>query len=289
VNEGAPVTFTFGPVSDPSSTDTTAGFHYAYDCNGGALDTATYAGSGAINTVTCVYPNGPATATFRARVIDKDGGFTEVTQPVTVNNVAPTLTFSASNPTNPGAGSTQTYAFTVSDPGNDAINAIVQTSCGTLGTVVSGSLTYDGPSKSGSFKCAWGSTTGGSTVAAAATDADGATGAQGTQPVTVKSTTPAPVVTISSPSNNQSFMHGTSNVILGASYTVGGGGPYTCTINWGDPGTTPVITTKTGLTGTTCSATHQYANAGMGVVITVTVTDKNGATSAPATRTINIL
>ena len=33
--------------------------------------------------------DGPATRTVRARIIDKDGGFTEYTTTITVNNVAP--------------------------------------------------------------------------------------------------------------------------------------------------------------------------------------------------------
>ena len=46
VNEGSPATVTFSSQFDPSSADTTAGFHYAYDCDGGSLAAATYAGSG---------------------------------------------------------------------------------------------------------------------------------------------------------------------------------------------------------------------------------------------------
>ena len=43
---GTSYTYSFSGQSDPSGADTTAGFHYAYDCNGGSLAAATYATSG---------------------------------------------------------------------------------------------------------------------------------------------------------------------------------------------------------------------------------------------------
>src|SRR4029078_4550083 len=46
VNEGSPATISFSAQFAPSSADTAAGFHYAYDCGGGSLAGATYAGSG---------------------------------------------------------------------------------------------------------------------------------------------------------------------------------------------------------------------------------------------------
>src|SRR2546425_12788762 len=37
VNEGSPATISFSAPFDPSSADTSAGFHYAFDCAGGLL------------------------------------------------------------------------------------------------------------------------------------------------------------------------------------------------------------------------------------------------------------
>jgi hypothetical protein len=48
-----------------------------------------------MHSATCTYDDGPSSRTARARIIDKDGGFTEYTTTVTVNNVAPTATFNA--------------------------------------------------------------------------------------------------------------------------------------------------------------------------------------------------
>lgn len=100
VNEGSPVTISFSNQFDPSTADTSAGFHYAYACDGSSLAAATYAGSSTSATASCTFPDGPATPTVRARIIDKDGGYTEYTTTVTVNNVAPTIT-SVTGPTDP--------------------------------------------------------------------------------------------------------------------------------------------------------------------------------------------
>ena len=88
----------FSSQSDPSSADTTAGFHYAYDFdNDGTFDVGngTYAGgvTAASVTVPAAYlSNGPSSRVVKARVIDKDGGFTDYTTTITVNNVPPTVT-----------------------------------------------------------------------------------------------------------------------------------------------------------------------------------------------------
>ena len=42
INEGSSATISFSGLSDPSSADTAAGFHYAYSCTNGDLSSATY-------------------------------------------------------------------------------------------------------------------------------------------------------------------------------------------------------------------------------------------------------
>src|SRR5207244_1112750 len=115
VDEGSPATVSFTSQSDPSSADTSAGFHYAYACDGGSLAGATYVGSGTTATTQCTYPNGPSDHVVRGRIIDKDGGFTEYTTNVHVNNVAPTVTLTG--PTTATEGDLKHYSFTTSDPG----------------------------------------------------------------------------------------------------------------------------------------------------------------------------
>src|SRR5581483_9994671 len=99
VNEGSPGSVSFSGQSDPSPVDTAAGFRYSFDFDDdGAYevgDGATYAGSitSAIVTVPASFlTDGPAGRVVRARVFDKDGGFTEYTTTIPVNNVSPTAT-----------------------------------------------------------------------------------------------------------------------------------------------------------------------------------------------------
>jgi hypothetical protein len=43
VDEGSPVTISFTNATDASGADVTAGFHYAFSCTNGSLDSVTYA------------------------------------------------------------------------------------------------------------------------------------------------------------------------------------------------------------------------------------------------------
>jgi hypothetical protein len=83
---GVPVTISFTNVGDPSNTDN-ASLHFAYACDGSSLDGATYGISGTSSTQSCTYTDGPTTHTVRARVIDKDEGYTEYQTGVTVGGV----------------------------------------------------------------------------------------------------------------------------------------------------------------------------------------------------------
>src|SRR5262249_23499629 len=84
VPEGAPsATVSFSTQFDPSSADTVAGFHYAYDTNNdGTFDVGdgTYAGSvtsASQNVPASLLTEGPSDHTVTARIIDKDGQFTD--------------------------------------------------------------------------------------------------------------------------------------------------------------------------------------------------------------------
>src|SRR5204863_492045 len=109
INEGSPGNLSFSGQFDPSTADTTAGFHYAYDFdNDGTWDVggATYAAG--VTSATASIPasfldDGPASLTMKGRIIDKDGGFTDYTTLVVVNNVDPTATLSNDGPINEGS------------------------------------------------------------------------------------------------------------------------------------------------------------------------------------------
>src|SRR5205085_1160935 len=55
VDEGSPATISFSNQSDPSSTDTAAGFHYAFACDDGSLAGATYGGSSTSDSTQCTF------------------------------------------------------------------------------------------------------------------------------------------------------------------------------------------------------------------------------------------
>ncbi|TAK33847.1 MAG: hypothetical protein EPO21_11525 [Chloroflexota bacterium] len=96
VDAGSPATISFSNPSDPSGVDIAAGFHYAFACDGGSLDTARYATSGAWTSTQCTYASVPSDHTVRGRIIDKDDGFAEYTTVVHVNNApapAPTVNY----------------------------------------------------------------------------------------------------------------------------------------------------------------------------------------------------
>ena len=90
IDEGGSATVSFSGAFDPSSNDTAAGFHYAFDCSGGSLSAATYASSGTSDSTSCAFADN-GSYTVSGKIMDKDDGSNEYTTTVTVNNVAPTL------------------------------------------------------------------------------------------------------------------------------------------------------------------------------------------------------
>src|SRR5207253_4649480 len=104
-----PATVIFSSQHDPSSADTSAGFHYAYSCDNSSLAGATYGGAGTNDSTQCTYPDN-GTYTVKGRIIDKDGGYNEYTTTVTVKNVAPTATLSNNGPVYEGSPATISFS-----------------------------------------------------------------------------------------------------------------------------------------------------------------------------------
>jgi large repetitive protein len=115
VAEGTAATISFSGQTDPSPNDTTAGFRYAYSCTNGDLSGATYAGTaGSTASTACTFGDN-GSYTVKARIIDKDNGFSEYTTTVVVNNAAPIQT-NQSFVFNPFTG-TATASVTFSEQG----------------------------------------------------------------------------------------------------------------------------------------------------------------------------
>ena len=91
----AKMAVTFSNVADPSGADIGAGFRYSVDLNNDGdyedADIGEVSGS-ADPVVTVPGFEVPGRVTIRARVEDKDGGFSEYPLDLTVDNVAPTVT-----------------------------------------------------------------------------------------------------------------------------------------------------------------------------------------------------
>ena len=142
-DEGSAVTVSFTDQDDPGTSDT---FTYSFDWdNDGMYDIEDQEGASAEYTW---YDEG--TYTVKGRIKDNDGGSTEYTTDVTVNNVAPTVE-SLTIPTYPvQVNSEISVEGSFSDPGIDDTHIAVwdwddgTTSEGTVGTgMVSGQHTYD--------------------------------------------------------------------------------------------------------------------------------------------------
>src|SRR5262249_1057919 len=115
VNEGSSATISFTGAADPSTTDTAAGFHYAYSCTNGSLATATYANSAAGASTSCSFDDHAGTHTINARIIDKHAVSNKTTTTAAVTNVTPTATLSNNGPVNEGSPATISFSG-ASDP-----------------------------------------------------------------------------------------------------------------------------------------------------------------------------
>ena len=121
-NEGDTNTYTY-TVTDPG--DDTITVVESCGTNGNRTDTA------APNSFDCTFPDGPASSTVLVTANDADGARRQLRQPpVTIANVKPTVTITG-GATTANEGDTNTYTYTVSDPGDDTITVVE--SCGTNG------------------------------------------------------------------------------------------------------------------------------------------------------------
>ena len=122
IDEGGQVTATIG-ATDWASADN-VGLTYYFDTDGDGIYDWTDSGSGeyteSVHTFTVA--DGQERITIRVKVTDKDGGSTEVTEDLVVNNVAPTLNIEAvSGNWSTTEGADFEVALSAVDPGDDAI------------------------------------------------------------------------------------------------------------------------------------------------------------------------
>jgi hypothetical protein len=116
INAASSAIVSFSNAMDPSTADMAASFHYSFALNEASL-TADYASSGSASSASFSF-DASGTYTVWGRIIDKNGGYTDYSTPVTVNDVAPTATFSNNGPVQAG-GTRATVSFSNPfDPSN---------------------------------------------------------------------------------------------------------------------------------------------------------------------------
>src|SRR5205807_2401258 len=95
-----------------STADTKAGFTYSYDFgNTGTFEiTRSTSATASVPSAYLSDGPGPANLVVRGRIYDKDGGFTDYTTTVVINNVAPTANFSSSGTANEGGSATVSFS-----------------------------------------------------------------------------------------------------------------------------------------------------------------------------------
>ena len=257
VNEGSPGSVNFSGQFDPSPDDTTAGFRYSYDFdNDGVWEIGDGSYGGSVVADSQIVPasflaDGLASYTIKARILDDDGGFTDYTTAITVNDVAPTLAISGA--ANVDEGAVYTLGLSSSDPGDDTITSWT-IDWGDGIEVVTGnpaSATHTYADGANSY-----------TVSATATDEDG-TYSSNSISVTVDNVAPTLVIS------------GAANVDEGAIFTLNlaSSDPGTDTItNWSiDWGDSVEI-----VAGNPASVTHTYADGPNGYTVSATATDEDG-------------
>ncbi|MFT3879449.1 MAG: PKD domain-containing protein [Gemmatales bacterium] len=116
VNEGSTGLVSFASASDPSLTDKNAGFKYSFDFNNDGVFEITDSTSASATVPSSFLADGPNSRLVRGRISDKNGGYTDYTTSIAINNVAPVVQ-ALSGPTQAVPGQTASYTSLFSDVG----------------------------------------------------------------------------------------------------------------------------------------------------------------------------
>ncbi|HEX6130527.1 MAG TPA: PKD domain-containing protein, partial [Actinomycetota bacterium] len=160
VAEGSPATLSWSGAAD-ASADTAAGFTYRYACDGATLGPET-----SDATASCTFDDGPASHTVLARIADDDGGFTDYTTVVAVENAPPDGTLANDGPVAEGGSATISWAGQ-SDP------SAADTAAGFTYSYACDGVTLGAPTSDPTATCTFDDGPASHTVLARITDKDG--------------------------------------------------------------------------------------------------------------------
>ncbi len=302
VPEGSSATVSFSNQFDPSSVDTAAGFHYAYDFdNDGTFDLGDGSYGGSVAGSSQMVPpaltaEGPGSQTVRAWIIDKNGDHTEYFTNVEITNVDPTLINIHVDDTTIDEGQTATITMTVNDPGAlDVFEVDVNWQDGPADTIPDlglmnssgtvGGTTYQWDAQSRELKVTHlyrddnPTATMSDVYAVALTVHDDDSGQSGPYNVdiTVNNVRPVLVVAVDQSvlEGHELDLAGMGAPALGLFIDNGKLDTHTATVNWGDgTGTQPADVLEINGSGAVLGK-HTYADDG-DYLVTVTVTDDDG-------------
>ena len=221
VDEGSTINFSVSDVTDPSSVDVTAGFEYAFACDG-----TTFGVYGATASVSCPAGDGPGSVTIAAKARDKDGGESDpVSSTFTVLNVKPTITAASNNaPVSEGSNATMTVTGATDPFPADLVGATYAFSCngaayGAYSVSSTGSCpTTDGPATI--------------TIAAKVKDKDGAESDPFSQNIQVDNV--APTLTSVTGTTAPTPVNTAVSITLAFTDPAGTFDTYSAAVNWDD-------------------------------------------------------
>lgn len=278
VDEGSDIALSLTDPSDPSSADTAAGFEYAFDCGAG------YGSWSSTSTATCpTTDNG--VVDVKGKIRDKDGGFTEYTASVTVNNVAPDITDLSLSATTINENEETSLSGSFADPGTlDTHTVEIDWGDGSTNTTVNlaANVLIFGPISHQYLDDPAG-TPDDYTISVTVTDKDTASDSD-TTTVTVNNVDPT-VGAISIPLDPVKIG---DPVSVSVPFTDPGTlDTHTAVWDWDD--TTTSAGTVTELDGSgTVSGSHSYSTPGI-YTISVTVTDKDGGVGTSTATTYVVI
>jgi len=259
INEGSPIQLSLGSPTDPSPVDRAAGFTYAFDCGSG------YGPFGATPNAACP-TNDNGTRVVRGTIRDKDGGISEYTAQVAINNVAPTAQFANDGPVNEGSP----FHLSLTSPLD--LSSVDQSAGFTYAFDCGSGYGQRGPGNSTSCPTA---DNGVRAVRGQIWDKDGGVSEYLAQ---VAINNVAPTVTAGA----NAIITSGANFTLNGSFTdPGADAPWTSSITWGDGS---AATTGTSTAPGAISGTHRYFQATV-YTVGLTVTDKD---RAPGTGTLQL-